>query len=390
MPNPGAVALIVAGGRGHRLGGELPKQYAVLAGQSLLRRTATTFLRHRAIDAVHVVIHADDYALYGEAMAGLDLPPPVTGGASRQDSVFNGLSALEASPPDRVLIHDAARPITPPVLIDRVLSALDDAPAAIAAVPVRDTLKRAATDHPTIEATVARDGLWQAQTPQGFIFDAILAAHKAAAGQSLSDDAAVAERAGLTVTLVAGSEDNFKVTTADDMARAQRLVAAHTPTQTRIGSGFDVHRFATDGSHVRLCGLEIAHDHGLAGHSDADVALHAVVDALLGAIAAGDIGDHFPPGDARWRDADSALFVDHACDLVAQAGGTIVNIDLTLICQAPRIAPHRAAMRARLASLLGISEARISVKATTTENLGFTGRGEGIAAQASVAVAIAP
>ncbi|MFP6757026.1 MAG: bifunctional 2-C-methyl-D-erythritol 4-phosphate cytidylyltransferase/2-C-methyl-D-erythritol 2,4-cyclodiphosphate synthase [Alphaproteobacteria bacterium] len=390
MPNPGAVALIVAGGRGHRLGGDLPKQYAVLGGQSLLRRTATIFLRHRAIDAIQVVIHADDYELYDEAMAELDLPPPVIGGASRQESVFSGLRALESSPPDRVLIHDAARPFTPPVLIDRVLSALDDAPAAIAAVPVRDTLKRAAIDQPTIEATVARDGLWQAQTPQGFIFDAILAAHNAVVGQSLTDDAAVAERAGLTVTLVAGSEDNFKVTTADDMARAQRLVAAHPPTQTRIGSGFDVHRFATGGSHVTLCGLEIAHDHGLTGHSDADVALHAVVDALLGAIAAGDIGDHFPPGDGRWRDADSALFVDHACDLVAKAGGTIVNIDLTLICQAPRIAPHRAAMRARHASLLGIAESRISVKATTTENLGFTGRGEGIAAQASVAVEIAP
>jgi 2-C-methyl-D-erythritol 4-phosphate cytidylyltransferase/2-C-methyl-D-erythritol 2,4-cyclodiphosphate synthase len=390
MPHHITVALIVAGGRGHRLGGDIPKQYALLAGRSLLRRTTTTFLDHHEIDAVHVVIHADDHELYGAAMAGLDLPPPVIGDASRQNSVYNGLSALESSPPDRVLIHDAARPFTPPGLIDRVLSALDDAPAAIAAVPVRDTLKRAAIDQPTIASTIARDGLWQAQTPQGFIFDAILAAHKAAVGHSLTDDAAVAERAGLTVTLVEGSADNFKVTTADDLARAERLVKANAAIQTRIGSGFDVHRFAADGTHVTLCGIEIAHDHGLAGHSDADVALHAVVDALLGAIAAGDIGDHFSADDAQWRGADSALFVDHACNMVAKAGATIINVDLTLICQAPKIAPYRAAMRARLAALLGISESRISVKATTTEGLGFTGRGEGIAAQASVAVAMAP
>lgn len=389
MSHPDTAALIVAAGRGHRVGGDIPKQYAVLSGETLLRRAATTFVAHPAIDKVQVVIHPDDRALYDDAISGLNLAPPVMGGATRQESVFNGLGALEDSPPQQVLIHDAARPFATSDLIDRVLSALDDAPAAIAAVAVRDTLKRATTGLATIAETVPRDGLWQAQTPQGFGFAAILDAHKAAAGEALTDDAAVAERAGLSVALVTGLEENFKVTTAEDLARAGRVMEAKATTLTRIGSGFDVHRFAPHGTHVTLCGIEIAHERGLAGHSDADVALHAVVDALLGAIAAGDIGDHFPPSDDRWRGADSAMFVDHACDLVAAAGGAIVNVDVTLICQAPRIGPHRAAMRARLAEMLAVPVSRISVKATTTEGLGFTGRGEGIAAQATVAVAIA-
>jgi 2-C-methyl-D-erythritol 4-phosphate cytidylyltransferase/2-C-methyl-D-erythritol 2,4-cyclodiphosphate synthase len=372
------------------MGADVPKQYAMLAGQPLLRRTAATFVDHPGISSVRVVIHPDDRPLYDAAVDGLALEAPVIGGETRQDSVFNGLEAMRSPPPKRVLIHDAARPFTPPNLIDQVLAALDSGPAAIAAIPVRDTLKRAAAEQPVIEDTVSRERLWAAQTPQGFDYAAILNAHTEAVGKSLTDDAAVAEYAGLSVRLIPGVEENFKVTTQDDMARAERLLGMPDVPITRVGNGFDVHRFAPDGDHVMLCGVRLPANRSLAGHSDADVALHAVVDALLGAIAAGDIGDHFPPSDARWRGADSSVFVGHARDLVAQARATIVGIDVTLICEAPRIGPHRTEMRSKLSELLAIPVSRISVKATTTEGLGFAGRGEGIAAQATATVAMAP
>jgi 2-C-methyl-D-erythritol 4-phosphate cytidylyltransferase/2-C-methyl-D-erythritol 2,4-cyclodiphosphate synthase len=323
--------------------------------------------------------------------------PAVAGGDSRQASVRLGLESLEELKPEQVLIHDGARPFVAHDLIDRILAALGEAPGAIAALPLADTVKRETTGAigACVAGTVARDGLWRAQTPQGFRFAEILAAHRAAhlatPGElSLTDDAAVAEQAGLTVRLVDGDPANLKVTTPADLERAARWLAGAKEfrgEEIRGGFGFDVHRFCP-GDRVRLCGVDVPHDFALAGHSDADVGLHALVDAILGALAAGDIGEHFPPSDPEWRGADSAVFAAHARDLVAERGGRIVNVDVTLICERPKIGPHRAAMTARLAAVLGIEPDRVSVKATTTERLGFTGRGEGIAAQATATLAL--
>lgn len=387
------LALIVAAGRGVRAGGDLPKQYQRLAGRTVLHHSARAFCDHPGIAAVRVVIHPDDRARYDEATAGLDMLTPVPGGMERQDSVRLGLESLAELRPTRVLIHDAARPLVSADVIDRTIRALDRAPGTIAAVPVADTLKRG--DGRRIAATVPREGLWRAQTPQGFHFDAILAAHRALAGERLTDDAMVAERHGLPVELVDGSEDNFKITTADDLARAEATLARRAGGwDVRTATGFDVHRFGP-GDQVRLAGIAVAHDQGLIGHSDADVALHALTDALLGTIGAGDIGQHFPPSDPQWQGADSARFLQHAAGLVVQRGGAIIHVDLTIICERPKVGPHRAAMIARIADLLRPAlvdgdATRVSVKATTTEGLGFTGRREGIAAQAAATVRLAP
>jgi 2-C-methyl-D-erythritol 4-phosphate cytidylyltransferase/2-C-methyl-D-erythritol 2,4-cyclodiphosphate synthase len=311
-------------------------------------------------------------------LAGLDLLPPVAGGAARQDSARLGLESLGEFAPSRVLIHDAARPFVDHAVVDRVLDALDHAPGAIPALPVADTVKRG--EHGFVTGTLDRSGLWRVQTPQGFDYRAILDAHRAVAGMELTDDAAVAERAGLAVRLVEGSEMNFKVTAPEDFARAEKL-ATGGGGDYRTGQGFDVHAFGP-GDHVWLCGLKVPHDHGLIGHSDADVGLHALTDAILGALGAGDIGMHFPPGDPKWRNAPSHLFLRHAAELVAKEHGRIVHVDVTLICEAPRVGPHRAAMVAKIAEILGLAPDRVSVKATTTEKLGFLGRGEGMAAQA--------
>jgi 2-C-methyl-D-erythritol 4-phosphate cytidylyltransferase/2-C-methyl-D-erythritol 2,4-cyclodiphosphate synthase len=372
------IALIVAAGRGTRLGGPLPKQYLPLAGQALLRHAAQQFASHPAVTGVRVVYHPDDRALYEGATAGLDLLTPVHGGAARQDSVRLGLESLASLAPARVLIHDGARPFVDHALVDRVLAALDEAPGAIPALPLRDTVKRGRDG--SIEATLDRSSLWRAQTPQGFRYDAILEAHRRCVGSELPDDAAVAETAGLTVRLVEGDEENFKVTTSDDLVRAERVMAARQG-DVRIGQGFDVHAFGP-GDHVWLCGVRVPFDHGLVGHSDADVGLHALTDALLGALGAGDIGQHFPPSDPQWRGASSDRFLRHAADLVAAAGGAVAHVDLTLICERPKIGPHREAMIRRVAEILSLPAGRVSVKATTTEGLGFTGRHEGIAGQA--------
>ncbi len=379
-------ALIVAGGRGSRFGGDLPKQYADLGGMPVIRHTIEVFLRHPAIDAILVVIHPDDLDLYNAAVAGLDLLPPVLGGSERQDSVRNGLEALAEAAPEAVLIHDAARPAVAPVTIDGVLAALADAGGAIPVLPIVDTLKqRAGGDR--LGGTVDRNSLVRAQTPQGFRFDDILEAHRASAGKSLTDDAAVMEAAGHVVTGVPGTEQNVKITTNDDLARmAQQLDGqAEMQWEYRTGNGYDVHKFEA-GSEVTICGIVIPHSAGLAGHSDADVGLHALTDALLGSIAEGDIGDHFPPSDSQWRGAPSDLFLRHAHSLLLQRGGVIANLDVTLICEAPKIGPHRQTMRERIGDILGLDTGRISVKATTTEKLGFTGRSEGIAAVATVSV----
>ena len=391
-----ATALIVAAGRGRRVGGPLPKQYRPLHGRAVLDHSVRRFAAHPGIDRVRVVIDPADRPLYDEAVRpgagalGGKLLTPVGGGASRQDSVRLGLESLDDAAPDMVLIHDGARPLVPAAVIDGAIAALARHEGAIAAVAVSDSLKRALPGRAAIAGTVPRDDLWRAQTPQGFRYRAILDAHRAAAGESLTDDAAVAERAGMRIVLTAGDEDNLKITTERDFARTARILAAGSDPgrdaaaaahETRVGMGFDVHRFGP-GDHLMLCGVAVPHEQGVIGHSDGDVALHALVDALLGALAAGDIGTHFPPSEEAWRDADSARFVAHALDLLENRGATLCHVDVTLICQRPKIGPYRAAMVAKLAAVLGLAPDRIGLKATTTECLGFTGRGEGIAAQA--------
>ncbi len=385
-------AVIVAAGRGSRASAGLsrPKQYALLDGKMVLTRTLATFCRHPAIALVQVVVHADDVEAYSEASRGIIPPPlpPVMGGATRQASVLRGLAALKAQAPDLVLIHDAARPFVDASVIDRVISALITHDGAIPALPLADTLKQAAQGR--ITATLSREGLWRAQTPQGFAFALILAAHRAAAAagrHDFTDDAAVAEWRGLDVAIVAGAERNTKITTAEDLAMAERDLSGQALPDVRVGTGFDVHKFAP-GDHVWLGGLRIPHNHRLDGHSDADVALHALTDALLGAIGDGDIGQHFPPSDSRWKGAASHLFLADAARRVRARGGRIGNVDLTILCEAPKIGPHREAMRQSIAAILGIDVARVGVKATTTEGLGFTGRREGIAAMATASVVL--
>jgi 2-C-methyl-D-erythritol 4-phosphate cytidylyltransferase / 2-C-methyl-D-erythritol 2,4-cyclodiphosphate synthase len=375
-------ALVLAAGRGTRFGGTLPKQYLKLGGASVLRHAVDAFVGHPRIDGVLVTIRPEDRAEYDAALAGLDLLPPVPGGAERQDSVRLGLEALAPYHPEQVLIHDGARPFPDAGLIDRVIDALDAAPAAIPGLPLGDTIKRVADG--VIHETVDRAGLWRTQTPQGFHFEAIVAAHRKAAGQALTDDAAVAEAAGIAPMIVAGSEENLKVTTAQDLIAAERLIAARQG-DTRVGQGFDVHPFGP-GDRVMICGIEVPHTAGVVGHSDADVGLHALTDAVLGAIGAGDIGMHFPPSNPQWQGASSDRFLAHAVGLVRAKGGSIAALDVTIICERPRIGPHRERMVARVAEIVGLATDRVSVKATTTEQLGFTGRGEGIAAQAVATV----
>ena len=373
--------LIVSAGKGVRLGGAQPKQYLPLSGIPVLRRTIAAFA-DRPETRIQVVIGPDHAPAYSEAAEGFDLPPPVSGGATRQESVRNGLTTLAVDPPDYVLIHDAARPLVTPDLVDRVVAALEaGAEAAIPLLAVADTLRRENADGSW--TTVPRDNTYRAQTPQGFRFDAILKAHRDFAAEEVTDDMALAERAGFKIVRVAGEETNMKITTQDDMAHAARLLSG--ATEFRTGFGYDVHRFGA-GDHVWLCGIKIPHDQALEGHSDADAGLHALTDAILGAIGAGDIGQHFPPSDEKWRGASSDKFLAHAASLVAKAGGTITHCDVTLICERPKVGPHREAMRARVAEILSLDVNRVSVKATTTEGLGFTGRREGLAAEAVATV----
>ncbi len=376
--------LIMAAGKGSRAGGALPKQYRKIAGQAVLRHTLNRFCPHPHIEQVQVIINPDDAPLYRDVVAGLSIAAPISGGASRQESVRLGLEALATNPPDLVLIHDAARPFVDGATIDGVIAALSDADGAIAAIPMTDTVKL--SQGTTIIKGISRDGLWRAQTPQGFRYNAILNAHRKAIGLDLTDDAAVAEHAGLQVRLIQANEDNFKITRAADFARAERMLEG-PEMLTRLGMGYDVHRFE-EGSAVILCGIEIPYHRKLAGHSDADVGLHALTDAILGAIAQGDIGQHFPPSELQWKGAPSHIFLEHAGKLVRDMGGAIINLDVTLICEAPRIGPHRILMQQRIERILDLPPGRVSVKATTTEGLGFTGRSEGIAAQAVASVSV--
>lgn len=377
-------ALIVAAGRGQRFNAALPKQYHTLKGQPILRYTLAAFAAHPGIQTVQTVIHPDDLPLYEQAAADLCLPRPAFGGATRQESVFNGLKALAETDPDYVLIHDGARPFIDTALIDRMIESMEENKAAIPGLSVSDTLKKV-DDKGLISDTVDRTALFAVQTPQAFHFDLIVSAHGSHKADNLTDDAALAEKAELPVALIEGCARNFKITTQADMDRARALL--DNPPLQRIGNGFDVHAF-DEGDHVTLCGVKIPHSKKLKGHSDADVAFHALTDALLGTIGAGDIGRHFPPSDPQWKGADSALFLRYAVTLITAQGGSINNIDLTILCEEPKIGPHQAAMTKRLSEILGLPAGRIGLKATTTEQLGFTGRKEGIAAQASCIVSL--
>lgn len=373
-------ALLVAAGSGSRAGGGLPKQYRDLGGKPLLVR-AIEGLQRAGIADVMVVIGAGQEALYREAVGDRPLPSPVVGGAERQDSVRSGLEALAGDgAPGAVFIHDAARPFLPATVVERLRAGLAGADGAVPVLSVVDSLAQADS---ALGDPVSRDGLVRVQTPQAFRFPAILAAHRSWRGAATTDDAQVARAAGLRVAAVAGDPALEKLTHEADFERAEaRLASAMT---SRVGMGFDVHAFAS-GEELWLGGIRVPHERGLKGHSDADVLLHALTDALLGAIGAGDIGDHFPPADPQWRGASSSLFVEHARALIEARGGRIDHVDVTLVCEAPRLAPHREAMRASVAGLLRLAPTRVSIKATTTERLGFTGRGEGIAAQAVATV----
>lgn len=391
MSNDRSIAVIVvAAGRGERAsasGEDAPKQYRSIAGQPVLARTIAAFLDHPGVAWVLPVIHPDHAARY----AGLNLShprllPPTPGAGTRQGSVLAGLEALAPHAPHLVLIQDAARPLVDTATISGVVTALDSAAGALPVIPVTDTIKRS-VDGTTVSGTEDRRQLFAAQTPQGFRFTEILAAHRRAAMEptEFTDDAAIAEWAGLTVRLMPGNVHNLKITHPEDFRRAERLLGEERQMETRIGTGYDVHPLEP-GDAVWLGGVRIPHDMKLKGHSDADVALHALTDAILGAIGEGDIGQHFPPSDERWRGAASSIFVVHAAGLVRQRGGRIVNLDITIVCETPRVGPHVLAMKAAIAAAAGVVPARVAIKATTNEELGFIGRREGIIAMASASI----
>ncbi len=371
-------AILVAAGSGSRYGGPTPKQFTILAGQPVLRWAAEALMPH-----VHLLQPVGEAAAIATVLDGLATLPAVPGGTTRQDSVRAGLEALVPHAPDVVLVHDGARPLIPPGTIPALIEALATLRGAIPAVAVADTLKRA--DDGVVTATVPRAGLYRAQTPQAFHFATLLAAHRASGEPTATDDAWLLEQAGHTVAIIPGHEENVKLTVDADAARLERSLAP--PMVPRVGTGFDVH-VTKPGRPMILCGLTIPCEFGLDGHSDADVGIHALCDAIYGALAEGDIGRHFPPTDGEWKDADSARFLRHAAGRIAARGGRLANADVTLICEQPKITPHAPAMRARLAELLGVSVDAVSVKATTTERLGFAGRGEGVAAQAAVCVLV--
>ena len=379
------IALLVAAGKSERMQSDVAKPYMALARDSVMRHTIKIFMEHPLIDGVRVVIRREHHARYKQAIEGLTLFPCVIGGTTRQESVRRGLESLWHRAPERVLIHDIARPMVSAELITRVVEALDEVAAAVPALKVTDTIKRS-KDGIAVE-TIARDELYSVQTPQGFHYMPLLDAHEAHKGEGLSDDAAVLERHGGQVRLVEGEASNIKITTATDLAHMQHLL--HTHLETRTGLGFDVHALVAHDAdtpvarqQIKICGVGIPYTHYLLGHSDADVGLHAMVDAILGALGDGDIGTHFPPDDPKWKGADSERFLLHAYELVSARGGEIAHLDVTIICERPKIGPYREQMVMHIAQILKISPDRVSIKATTTEKLGFTGRGEGVAAQA--------
>jgi 2-C-methyl-D-erythritol 4-phosphate cytidylyltransferase / 2-C-methyl-D-erythritol 2,4-cyclodiphosphate synthase len=380
---PAFYALIAAAGSSARMGCETPKQYRKIKGKTVLRHTLETFLSCPGLKEIRVIIDPSHKTLYQNSVVGLQLPDPVIGGDTRNISVYNGIKSLShVKHSDFVLIHDAARPFIKTEEILAVTRALQNSTAATLAAPVSDTLRRDDGEY------VDRSGLWAVQTPQGFHYGLIRKAHETSKSRNVTDDTALVAAMGEDVKIVEGSRRNFKITTPQDWDMAQRLMEGRAGVP-RTGFGFDVHAFDPNRKGpLRLCGVDVPHSHALAGHSDADVGLHALTDALLGAIACGDIGQHFPPSDPQWKGSDSAVFLEHAMRLVEKAGGRIANLDITIICEAPKVGPHRTAMQSRIAEICGITPAQVGVKATTTEGLGFTGRGEGIAAQAVATVLV--
>jgi 2-C-methyl-D-erythritol 4-phosphate cytidylyltransferase/2-C-methyl-D-erythritol 2,4-cyclodiphosphate synthase len=379
-------AVVVAAGQGIRAGGDVPKQFRRLGGQSMLRRTLAALLQAPAIEAIQPVIRPQDLFLFEEASTGLAIRSPVQGGATRQASVRAGLEGLEPLSPELVLVHDAARPFVSAALIERAIGTAWRTGAAIPAVPVADTVKSVDAEGNVTE-TLARSRLRLIQTPQAFAFKPLLEAHRRAAAEGRSDftdDAALAEWAGMRVTVFDGEPGNIKMTNPEDFAVVEAMQAAQLG-DVRVGTGVDVHAFGL-GDHVTIGGVRIAHTQALTGHSDADVGLHALVDALLGALADGDIGSHFPPSDPQWKGAASDRFLTFAVERVRQRGGIIAHLDLNIVCEMPKIGPHRDAIRGNIARIAGIDAGRVAVKATTSERLGFTGRGEGIVAYATATV----
>lgn len=386
----GTVALLVAAGRSERMGeNTIPKPYMQLGEEIVLRHTIKTFLSHPDIDGVRVVIRREHHPLYKKAIEDLTLIPCVIGGNSRQESVRIGLESISYLHPKKVLVHDVARPMASKELISRVNEALNRHKAVIPALPVNDTIKR--VKEGKVADTVPREGTVIVQTPQGFDFQTLLMAHRQVTGENLTDDSAVCEILNIPVTTVAGETDNFKITTLEDLRKMEQNMVANT--ETRVGIGYDVHQLTLHDSDtpvsqqiIKICGISIPFTHYLAGHSDADVGLHALVDAILGAIGASDIGTHFPSNDIKWQGADSSRFLLHAYQLLKNRGGELVNIDIVIVCERPRISQHRDSMVEHLANILKIDKDRINIKGTTTEKLGFEGRGEGISAQAIVSV----
>jgi 2-C-methyl-D-erythritol 4-phosphate cytidylyltransferase/2-C-methyl-D-erythritol 2,4-cyclodiphosphate synthase len=387
MPtSPRTAAILVAAGRGLRAGSGGPKQYRVIGGQTVIFRAMEPFCCHPQVFAVQPVLNPDDTAVFNEAVSALRYQPPAHGGATRQASVHAGLEALASVKPDVVLIHDAARPFVSAALISRAIEAALRTGAAIPAMPIADTVKQV-SESGDVEATPERARLRIAQTPQAFRYDVILDAHRRAAREGRSDftdDAAIAEWAGLTVATFEGDAANMKLTTSEDFVREEARLASLLG-DIRTGTGYDVHAFG-DGDHMMICGVRVPHTRGFLAHSDGDVGLHALVDAILGALADGDIGSHFPPSDPQWKGAASDRFLKYAVDRVTARDGRIANLEVTLICERPKIGPFRDIMRARIAEITGLNISRVAVKATTSERLGFTGREEGIAATACVTV----
>jgi 2-C-methyl-D-erythritol 4-phosphate cytidylyltransferase/2-C-methyl-D-erythritol 2,4-cyclodiphosphate synthase len=387
MPRPErTAAILVAAGRGLRAGAGGPKQYRTIGGQPVIFRAMEAFCRHPDVFAVQPVVNPDDVEIFNEAVAGLRHQPPTNGGATRQASVHAGLEALAADKPDIVLIHDAARPFVTSAVISRAIDAAGRTGAAIPAIPVTDTIKQVG-DAGDVTGTPDRARLRIAQTPQAFRYDVILEAHRRAAREGRSDftdDAALAEWAGLTVATFEGDAANMKLTTPEDFVREEARLGAMLG-DIRTGTGYDVHAFG-EGDHVMICGVRVPHNKGFLAHSDGDVGLHALVDAILGALADGDIGSHFPPSDPKWKGASSDRFLKYAVERVTARGGRVANLEVTMICERPKIGPLRDTMRAKIAEVSGVDISRIAVKATTSERLGFTGREEGIAATASATV----
>jgi 2-C-methyl-D-erythritol 4-phosphate cytidylyltransferase/2-C-methyl-D-erythritol 2,4-cyclodiphosphate synthase len=389
------VALITACGRGNRFnrGEGIPKQYLPLAGISMLRHSILAFLNHPQITDVICVIHPDDLTLYEQATIGLDLLNPVFGGDTRQSSIRIGLENLKEYNPDKVLIHDGVRPFVSKRIINGILEKLESHPAVIPAISVEDTIKKIGDGK--IEWTLERENLWRAQTPQGFIFQDILNSHIAFKDLTFTDDSALNEYAGIPVAIVPGSQNNFKITTEEDYERAKLMIPLlleNYKEENRCGIGFDVHAFRNidknENNLIRLGGTEIEFDKKILAHSDGDVVIHAIIDAILGAIGKGDIGDHFPPHEQKWKDCDSREMLRHINDIIKKIGATIVNIDVTIICERPKITKYKDKMKDQISEILGISTKKINIKATTTEKLGFLGRQEGIASQAVASILI--